>query len=553
MARAIPGARWDNRWYIKSWVIDEADLTPRSAVVIARLFPELMTAELEALRAELLQNARPFDNASDYGRVVDAPFVREALFEEGFDFYHYQAVDLGYLADVMRIHKGGYIAWERGLGKTLAACAIIEDLGVKRILVVAPNTAKLSVWKPEVERFLPGARVRVLPNVKAQRERMLEAIEEDDWGGVDMDTRHGSQHFKDVHILIVHYEALALIAKQRKNWKGWDKYGEWDLVVMDEAHRLANFKTQMHRAAMKVPARYKLALSGSMIQNRPEEVYGVLHWLFPENYSSAWRDWNDRYLEYIKGDFGRILIGPHPARINQMRKELGVFTVYRRKEDELDLPPKTDQTLYVALSPQQRRAYDQLRDEYVAELDSGQEVIAIKPVVMLTRLRQIASGIDLLDESVRDSTKLDLAVELVSDDPDAAYVIFTWYKAAAYSLADRLRGLGEGVHLVTGDTPHTERAKSIAAFQAGTEGRVFVGTISTLGESVNLHRATNAIFIDRSWNPAQNAQAEDRLYRIGQDSPVTISHIVARDTVDQLRVLPTLNEKENLRRMILGG
>lgn len=546
MARAVPGAHWDPA--VKAWVVDEDKLTPRSATVILSLFPELATPELEALRATLLEDARPFDNASAYGRAVLAYQVRRALLKEGHDFYNYQDTDLGYLADVIRIHKSGYIGWERGLGKTLAACALIEDLNVQRVLIVAPNTAKLSVWKPEIERFLPGARVRVMPNNKAQRERMMGFVGDDDW---QMEVERGP--FNGVHILIVHYEALGLVAKERKDWKGWEKYGVWDLVIADEAHRLANPKTQMHRALKKVPTVYRVALSGSMIQNRPEEVYGVLNWLFPTTYTSQWRDWNNRYLDYVDSGFGKVLVGPKLSQVKKMRHELGVFTVYRRKEDELDLPSKTEQTLLVDLSAGQRRAYNQLRDEYVTTLDSGESVLAIKPIVMLTRLRQIASGLDLVSDCIHDSTKIDLAVEMVRDDPDAAYVIFSWYKAAAYATAERLRKLGEEVYVVTGDTPHAKRADAIRDFQNSVGGRVFVGTISTLGESVNLHRATNAIFLDRSWNPAQNAQAEDRLYRIGQDRPVTISHIVARDTVDELRVLPTLTEKDNLRRIILGG
>jgi SNF2 family DNA or RNA helicase len=89
-------------------------------------------------------------------------------------------------------------------------------------------------------------------------------------------------------------------------------------------------------------------------------------------------------------------------------------------------------------------------------------------------------------------------------------------------------------------------------FQAG-ERRVFVGTLATLSESVNLQRASNAIFLDRHWNPATNVQAADRIYRIGQTKPVTITHLVARDTVDELRVLPALASKEALRRSIFGG
>jgi SNF2 family DNA or RNA helicase len=229
-----------------------------------------------------------------------------------------------------------------------------------------------------------------------------------------------------------------------------------------------------------------------------------------------------------------------------------VFTVYRRKADELDLPAKTEQTLRVELRPAQRRAYDELAKSYVTTLDSGEAVVGLEPVVLLTRLRQIATGLELVSGEVADSTKLDVAVEMVRDNPDDPFVIFSWFKAAAVALAERLEDAGVGVQICTGDTTHKQRADRIAAFQRG-EGRVFVGTISTLGESVNLQRASQAIFLDRSWNPAQNEQAADRIYRIGQENPVTVTYLVAKDTVDEYNVLPTIANKEAIRRMILGG
>lgn len=82
---------------------------------------------------------------------------------------------------------------------------------------------------------------------------------------------------------------------------------------------------------------------------------------------------------------------------------------------------------------------------------------------------------------------------------------------------------------------------------------MFVGTIATMGESVNLFRANNAIFLDRSWNPSDNLQAADRIYRIGQELPVTITHLYAKDTVDESRVTPSIRNKEALRALILGG
>ena len=250
--------------------------------------------------------------------------------------------------------------------------------------------------------------------------------------------------------------------------------------------------------------------------------------------------------------YGRVCVGVKLERLQQLREELGVFMVYRRKEDELDLPDKTVETLYVDLSPQQRRTYDELVTQCQTELTDGTRIKAPEGLAMLSRLRQVATGLDLLSSDIVDSSKLDLAVDLIADAEDEAFVVFSWYKQSLKTLQGRLESKGIGTFRVDGDTPHEDRATFIKRFQSG-ESHVFMGTLATLSESVTLHRASNAIFLDRSWNPAQNAQAEDRIYRIGQSRPVTITHLVARDTVDETNVTPALANKQALRAMILGA
>ncbi len=536
MARAIPGAYFCSDE--KAWVLDAP--TPRSAAVTLRLFPSLGVKhpELVALRAEMASDVRPFDNATAFDTRITAPRVDAILDGMGWSFHDYQAIDLGYVHAVLDQHGGAYIGWDRGLGKTLATCALIDATDAQRTLVVAPNTAKETVWAAELRRFCPWVDVLVLPNAKAQRERMM----------ADVATR------TEPFVLIVHYEALAIVAGKAngKLGEGWKKYGTWDLVVADEAHRLSNPKAQMTKAIKKIPADRRLALSGSIIQNHLEELFSPLQWLFPKSYRSRWRDWNDRYLDYVENGWGRICVGVKPARIKDMRAELGVFMVYRRKEDEIDLPERTDQELRIELGAPQRKVYDQLVAECMAELDDGTTVKAQLGVAMMGKLRQVATGLDLLSDNVADSTKLDLAVDMIADAQDDAIVVFSWYKAAVHALADRLAARGIESFTVTGDVPHAKRADVIARFQAG-ERRVFIGTLATLGESVNLQRANNVIVLDRSFNPALNAQAEDRVYRQGQKRPVTITHIIAKDTVDELNVLPTLANKQALRAAILGG
>lgn len=534
-ARAIPGAYFDNS--SRAWVL--RDPTPRAAAVALKLFPLLSVEhpELTELRAQLGQEVRPFNYADDFDYRIGAPRVRKQLSLEGFDLYDFQRIDAGYLAAVLNAHGGAYLGHERGLGKTISSAAIIDETDASRVLIVCPNTAKRSVWEPELHRLCPWLEVVVLRNSKAQRDKDLGYVRQ--LWQTDLS-----------FALVVHYEALAIIAGPKG--QGWQRFGCWDIVIADEAHRIANPKTKMAKALKKVPARRKLALSGSIIQNHAEELFSPLQWLFPDRYKSRWRDWNDRFLDYVDSGYSRVCVGVKIEMLDEMRDELGRFFCYRTKEDELDLPARTEQTLLIDLTPAQRKVYTELAEDYFAQLPDDSIVKASDGLALMTRLRQVATGLDLVSDELTDSSKQDVAMDLITDSPDEAFVVFSWFKAAARALAARLEAQGIQCFVVDGDTKHGDRADYIERFQAG-EGRVFIGTISTLGESVTLHRASNLITLDRSWNPAANSQAMDRVYRIGQKKPVTITHLVARGTVDELRVMPTVKDKEALRRLVLGG
>lgn len=537
MARAIPDAYFDRE--SKAWVLDPTELTPRGAAVALKLFPILGVEHpgLNDIRDRMIQDVRPFDNATKFDHPIEAPIVEAILKSEDKDFFEFQRMDLGYLEAVLREHGGAYIGWERGMGKTLGACALVDALDVQQVVAVVPNTAKKPVWLPELELYLGDVfdHIEVLPNVKKKREWSLEHIRE--WKA------NGESIF-----FIVHYEALAIIGG--KNGRGWDKYGTWDLVIADEVHRVKNIKAKMTRALKKVPTEKKLGLSGSIIQNHAEELFSPLQWLFPDRYRSKWRDWNDRYLDYVEGGYSKVFVGILPDKLEELRQELGVFMTYRRKEDELDLPERIDEDRFIELTAGQRKVYDELVGTCIAELDSGEYVAAEDGLPMLIKLRQVATGLDLVGD-LHDSSKLDLAAELIEDNPEEYFVVFSWFKAGCYALAEQI---GEQACVITGDIAQHHRDDIIEEFKdPTTDKRVLIATIETMGESQNFQIANNVIFLDRSWNPGKNTQAEDRVYRVGQDKKVTITHLIAKNTVDEHRVMPTLVNKDALRRLILGG
>lgn len=180
---------------------------------------------------------------------------------------------------------------------------------------------------------------------------------------------------------------------------------------------------------------------------------------------------------------------------------------------------------------------------------------------MLTRLRQIASGLELLAAHMADSTKLDATVAEIQETWNERrddFFVAAWYRASAFSLRERLSEVGITAYVITGDTPTGKRPGIIAAARAdaGVPNRtapvVLIGTIPTLGESANLQFLNHVIRIDRSWNPALNRQVVDRVDRTGQTRDAYLTDIIAKDTVDELVVMPNLANKDAMRAMLLG-
>lgn len=538
-AAAIPGAYWDAG--ANAFLLD-TDLNPSGAQLARNLFPEIRD-QIPAPDSGPPQSYRPIDLATAWAKDQTVnellPWCDDWIASK---LYRYQQIDLGYIVARMRKDGGGYLGWDRGLGKTLGAITVAQELLCDSVVVVCPNQSKEMVWLPEVRKWTrqhdDAPSVYVVKGSKAAREQAIKTWRS--YGGY----------------LLIHYEALRLVDPSSL---------KCDLVIVDESHRLANGRSgtgapKFYQALMKIKSTYRLALSGSIITNSAEDFYGALHWLFPTRYRSKWRDWCDRYLIYQHNGFARTLVGPDPRKIGSMRQELAAFMVVRIKEDELEgLPAITTQHMRVELSPSQRKVYDKLAKDFIAELPDGSSLTAPNVAVALIRLRQVATGMELLDKNESrdpgfvDSTKLEAAEEIIEATLPNKIVVFCWHRATVDALAYRLRGRGiKNVSCVSGGTPMSKRTQIVADFTDG-DTNVLIATIKTLGESVNLQSAADLVFIESSWTAADMDQARDRVYRNGQTRPVTVTHIIAADTVDETHVMPKVADKAALRRVLLGG
>lgn len=451
--------------------------------------------------------------------------------------FPFQAEDVEYL----RGKDAVLIANEMGTGKTYEAIA--RDLFIREsstdgpfnasqcnTLVVAPLTTLDSTWKFHFEE-LTDLKVTVI-NPKDRPGSWNEFLS------------HGG-------VFCVHWEVLRLMPELTKL--------QWSHVIADEVHRAKNRKTQQTRMLKLIPALNKSGLSGTPVVNRPDELWSILNWLYPNIFRSYWkffRKYTETVTEFNKGHQYQRILGPR--NVKELQEQIKPFYVRRRKKDVIkDLPDKYYTTIKVDLSPNQRRVYNQMRDNMIAWIGQHQDEVLPAPVVIaqLTRLQQFACAYATWDTETgrvrltEPSSKLDAVMEVL-DGTDGQVVVFSRFKQLVRLLEDRLREAKITAVSLTGDTPQEDRANLVARFQRG-EARVFMGTIAAGGVGITLHAASCVIFTDRDWSPAINIQAEDRLHRIGQRNAVQVIDIMARNTIDMGRQ-QRLNMKWAWIREILG-
>jgi SNF2 family DNA or RNA helicase len=333
---------------------------------------------------------------------------------------------------------------------------------------------------------------------------------------------------------IVHYEALRLIPELREV--------NWFHIIADETHRIKNRKAQNTRAMKALPTLFKTGVSGTAADNMPQDLWSVLNWLYPRQYSSYWRFVKTYCIEELtqgRGATFRKIVGVNPDTIGQLHAEMRPWFVRRLKANVLkELPDKIPTDRYVNLYPSQRRAYDQMRKDMIAWIGEREDtpLTAGMVVSQLVRLQQFAlaspiyseDGKIVLDEP---SSKLDSFLEIEEDNPDEQIVVFSQSRSMVELVARKLAARKVPTCLYTGKVPKHQRDYNVQAFQGG-DFRVLAATIAAGGEGITLTASSTVVFLDRHWNPTKNIQAEDRLHRIGQDWPVQVIDIIARDTVD---------------------
>lgn len=423
----------------------------------------------------------------------------------------YQSRGVDWLAFLRSAGLGGVLADDMGLGKTLQTiCAMPRG---KRTLVVCPKSVVYN-WQAEIARFRPSLKVAIFHGPR----RALDA-------GAD--------------VTLTTYAVLRLdqelLAKEA-----------WDTVVLDEAQAIKNETSQTARAAFELRADFKLALSGTPVENRLEELWSVMAFANPGLLGGR-ASFVDRYVTPIGG-------GDRDAAA-RLRAKIRPVVLRRMKRDVLpELPPRTDAVLHVELEDTERVVYDAVRaaakKELTAKLAEGAGVLAA--LEALLRLRQASCHPSLVPGQKADSSsKVEAllgALEDAAADGHKALVFSQWT-----SLLDLVEPhlQNAGIRFTRLDGATKDRGAVVDAFQDPSGPPVLLASLKAGGTGLNLTAADHVFLLDPWWNPAAEDQAADRAHRIGQDRPVMVYRLVAKDTVEE-RILALQERKRALADVALG-
>jgi SNF2 family DNA or RNA helicase len=432
----------------------------------------------------------------------------------------YQSEGLGWMHFLQRFSFGGCLADDMGVGKTAQVLALLESRRELRAagepvspsLLVVPKSLVFN-WKEEAARFTPQLHVL-------------------DHSGL---LRNGND-FAAYDLVLTTYGTL-----RRDAWRFKDT--EFDYVVLDEAQVVKNGETESSKAVRLLRGRHRLAVSGTPVENHLGELWTLFEFLNPGMLGAA------NAFKVAGGS----MRNPDEETRHLLGQALRPFILRRTKEQVArELPPKTEQTVYCELEPEQRKLYDELRQHYRDSLlrrieTAGLAKSKIQILEALLRLRQAACHPGLLDSkrSSDSSAKLDVLLERLREVLDEGHkaLVFSQFTSLLKILRARLNQDGIVYEYLDGAT--RDRQTRVERFQNEKDCSLFLVSLRAGGLGLNLTAAEYVFILDPWWNPAVEAQAVDRAHRIGQTRPVFTYRLIARDTVEE-KVLELQKTKRDL-------
>ena len=436
----------------------------------------------------------------------------------------YQLDGFRWLARLAYWGVGACLADDMGLGKTLQALALILTRAPEgATLIVAPTSVGTN-WISEAQKFAPT--LNPIQFGSGNRQKVLDELQPFD-------------------LVVCTYGLL-----QQEEMAEMLAQVQWQTIVLDEAQSIKNFATKRSQAAMNLQGGFKLLTTGTPIENHLGELWNLFRFINPGLLGSL-ESFNQRFANPIER------YGDQSAR-HQLKKLIQPFLLRRTKNQVLqELPSRTEILLQVDLSQEELAFYEALRREALAKLSESDATAGAKHLQVLAeimRLRRACCNTQLVrPEIALPSSKLNLFGEVVTEllENNHKALVFSQFVDHLRLIRDYLDKQKIVYQYLDGSTPAAERQKRVKAFQSG-QGDVFLISLKAGGTGLNLTAADYVIHMDPWWNPAVEDQASDRAHRIGQQRPVTIYRLVAKNTIEE-KIVELHQQKRDLADSLLEG
>ena len=460
--------------------------------------------------------------------LADAALLTPAVAGLQTELRSYQHDGFAWMARLAHAGLGACLADDMGLGKTIQTLALLLRRAADGPALVLAPTSVCANWIAEAIKFAPSLNAQL-------------------YGARDEAGRAALVTAAGPYDVIVASYSLAQ--------GGSDVLGgrAWHTLVLDEAQALKNAATLRARAVSAYEANFRLALSGTPVENRLSDLWSIMNLINPGLLGSA-SQFGERFATPIER-------GRDMSARTRLRRLVSPFLLRRTKAEVLqDLPPRTEIIHRIEPSEQERSFLEALRrsaSERVKTLaESGDGAAATQSsfqvLAELTRLRRaacdprlVAPELGIVGAKTQEFERL--VRELVDGQHKA--LVFSQFTGFLKLLAERLDGCGITYQYLDGSTPAPERAKRVLAFQHG-EGEVFLISLKAGGFGLNLTAADYVLIVDPWWNPAAEDQAMGRAHRIGQQRPVTVYRLVTAGSIEE-RIVELHADKRTLADGIL--
>ena len=438
-----------------------------------------------------------------------------------YEFRNYQKEGIFWLEFLKKYSFGGILADEMGLGKTLQTLALLNINKEKTHIVLCPKSLLFN-WENEIKKYFPDMTCLVIHQNSKKREELIKKA-------------------NDYDIIITSYSIL------QKDYKVYfDNNIEFNYMILDEAHYIKNMKTRSNKAVKTIKSMRKVILTGTPLENRLEELYGLFEIIMP-NYLGTYNE--------FRRDFSAKIERNDKVSLEILQSKIRPFILRRTKDEVLkELPKKQEQIVFNEMTNRQSIIYNEILNrvkqdtEKIIEDNGRTGKAKIQILSALLRLRQVCNHPKLLDHKLEDedmSAKVEQFEELLLEtiESENKVLIFSQFTKMLDILENRLKENNILYERLDGTTKN--RQEVVDNFNNDKKIKVFLISLKAGGVGLNLTSASNVFIYDPWWNPQVENQAIDRAHRIGQKKTVNVYKFITKNSIEE-KILKLQERKANL-------